>query len=319
MKLFSIACLAFITQLAIADDFSQEESNHSLTQLQQKKWIHGSPDCQANEDPQIDIFQYDRASYILRQNKCTTYEAPFIYVMVGDKKTVVVDSGATESDQEFPLYKTIQSIHQKHQTSIESGVRDILVLHTHSHSDHYGADKQFKNQDNVTVVGTSDEDVNEFFAFDNWPKQQSVIDLGGRKLIVISTPGHQDQAISIYDTSTQWLLTGDTFYPGYVYVKEWDQYRSSINTLVEFAAEYPVSAVMGAHIEMKDKPGKYYDIGTTYQPNESPLPLLASDLVQLNEKLKNTDEPQKIKLNSMFVEPLGALPKLIGKVVGWFM
>ena len=49
--------------------------------LHQKHWIHGAADCEADTDPAIEVFRADRTSYILRQNKCLSYEAPFMYLL----------------------------------------------------------------------------------------------------------------------------------------------------------------------------------------------------------------------------------------------
>ena len=299
--------------------FDTESSKGLLASLQQKKWIHGSKDCKTNEDPAIEVFQYDESSYVLRQNKCQSYEAPFIYVLIGDDKILVVDTGATEDAKKFPLYKTIQSLNQKHSSKATNNEREILVIHSHSHSDHYGADSQFKDQANVTVVATKKTAITDFFSLKEWPNQQSKIELGGRSITVIPTPGHQEEAISIYDTQTKWLLTGDTFYPGYIYVKDWNDYKNSISRLVSFTNKNEVSAILGAHIEMTSRAGEYYEIGTIYQPEESPLPLMPIDLVSLNEKLDQADEPAKISLDGFIVEPLGTLPTLISNIVRWFI
>jgi len=298
---------------------TEENPINLLASLQQKQWIHGSQNCKNNNDAAIEVFQYDEASYVLRQNKCLSYEAPFIYVLVGAEKTLVVDTGATEDANEFPLYKTILSLHQQHENQESTQEREILVIHSHSHSDHYGADSQFEGKENVTVVAANNARVHEFFAFNTWPNQQSMLELGGREIIIIPAPGHQDEAIAIYDTKTKWLLTGDTFYPGYIYVKDWHDYKNSIERLSRFTRSHNVSAILGAHIEMTNKAGEYYEIGTSYQPEESSLVLTPKDLIALNEKLKEADTPEKISLNSLIVEPLGALPKLITNIARWFI
>lgn len=300
-------------------DFGNVPSKKSLTSLQQKQWIHGSQDCKVNKDPAIEVFQYDESSYVLRQNKCLSYEAPFIYVLIGDEKILVVDTGATENAKKFPLYKTIQTLNQKHSAQRKTNEREIIVIHSHSHSDHYGADPQFAGQANVTVVAANKAGINNFFSFKKWPNQQTKVELGGRSITIIPTPGHQEEAISIYDTQTKWLLTGDTFYPGYIYVKDWNDYKHSISRLVSFTNNHEVSAILGAHIEMTNKAGEYYEVGTIYQPEESSLLLTPIDLAALNAKLEQTDEPAKISLDGLIVEPLGALPKLISNIFRWFI
>ncbi len=303
----------------IAKSTFDEQATNSLISLQQKQWIHGSKDCKNNKDAAIEVFQYDESSYVLRQNKCLSYEAPFIYVLVGDEKTLVLDTGATQSANEFPLYKIVLSLHQKHAGEGRSDEGEILVLHSHNHSDHYSADSQFEGQNNVTVVPANNGGFHEFFAFKKWPNQQVTLELGGRGITIIPTPGHQDAAIAIYDTQTKWLLTGDTFYPGYVYVNDWNDYRDSIERLVAFTNKQSVSAILGAHIEMTKRVGEYYEVGTIYQPEESSLVLKVRDLTELNEKLKQADKPEKIVLNGLIVEPLGALPKLISSIARWFI
>lgn len=314
--------IIMFTRGAIAEDEkpSMNESTHNpITVLKQKQWIHGSQDCKNNQDHAIEVFQYDESSYVLRQNKCLSYEAPFIYVLIGEKKILVVDTGATENAEEFPLYQTIQSLNQKHSDNTSTNEREIVVIHSHSHSDHYSADSQFIGQANVTVVAANNAGVNEFFDFEQWPEQQANIELGGRNITIIPTPGHQEEAISVYDPQTQWLLTGDTFYPGYIYVKSWGDYKASIARLAEFTNKHNVSAILGSHIEMTNKPGEFYEIGTIYQPEESSLLLMPSDLTALNEKLTQADKPKKIAMDSLIVEPLGFLPKLISSIAKWFI
>jgi len=317
----SFLSLFFIKEINANEDKNIKFSTatKSITSLMQNKWIHGSEDCKTNKDPAIEVFQYDESSYILRQNKCLSYEAPFIYVLVGDKKILVVDSGATEDAKKFPLYKTIQSLNQKHSTQNHNVEREILVIHSHSHSDHYGADTQFTDQQNVNVVAPSNDGINDFFDFKKWPNQQAELELGDRTITIIPTPGHQEQAISVYDTQTKWLITGDTFYPGYIYVKDWNDYKNSIARLLSFTNNHPISAILGAHIEMTNSAGEYYEIGTVYQPEESSLPLMPEDLAALNKELSQADQPSKISLDKFIVEPLGALPKLISNIVSWFI
>ncbi|PKG82130.1 MBL fold metallo-hydrolase [Colwellia sp. 75C3] len=303
----------------VSNTFSNKTSNELIESLQNKQWLHGSEDCKSNDDPAIEVFQYDKSSYILRQNKCLSYEAPFIYVLVGEDKILVLDTGATASEQEFPLYKTVQTLNKKHAEQDNSRNREVLVIHSHSHSDHYSADSQFENQPNVTVVAPNSKGIKEYYAFKDWPEEQTTIDLGGRSVTIIPTPGHQEEAISIYDTQTKWLLTGDTLYPGVIYVKEWHDYKDSITRLVEFTRKHKVSAILGAHIEMTNRAGEYYEIGTIYQPEESGLPLMAADLLMLSSQLSQHDKSTQIVLDGLVVEPLGMLPKLISSIVGWFI
>lgn len=310
--------LANETQARQKKQVNRELSTTLVKALQDKQWRHGSPACKPSSEPAIEVFQYDESSYILRQSKCLSYEAPFIYVLVGEEKTLVLDTGATQSDEQFPIYKTILSLQNKHYQQ-DNKKRELLVLHSHSHSDHRSADSQFVGQENVTVVSTNNAAVKDFFSFDKWPEQQRNIDLGGRSITIIPTPGHQEEAISIYDNQTKWLLTGDTFYPGLIYVKNWQDYQQSIARLVSFTEQHHISAILGAHIESTNRAGEYYEVGTIYQPEEAPLPLMPTDLISLNDKLNSADNATEISLDAMMVKPLGFLPKLISSIVSWFI
>src|SRR5262245_23547209 len=226
-------------------------------------WNHGSEDCAKNRDPAIEIFQADPDSYILRQNKCVHFEAPFIYVLIGEHTVFVQDTGATSDPGRFPLYETVQSLIARR---TNQGLK-ILVTHSHGHNDHTAGDAQFRGKPGVTLVEPSAKTVREYFAFARWPDGLAKVDLGGRTLYIIPVPGHHDQAVAVYDSRTRWLLTGDTVYPGWLYVKDWKEYRSSIRRLVEFTKEHSISAVLGTHVEMS-RSGTPFPPGTTFQPNE---------------------------------------------------
>lgn len=300
-----------------ATDSANSSSTALTSQWQQKKWIHGSADCKSNTDSAIDVFRYDQSSYILRQNKCLSFEAPFIYVLFGDEKVLVLDTGATESELEFPLYETVQSLIKKQSEQDGKTAKQLLVIHSHNHSDHYTGDSQFEGKPNVTLIKPNNEAMVQFFDFSQWPKGEAYVELGGRKLTIIPTPGHQEEAISVYDPHTKWLLSGDTLYPGYVYVKDWQAFRKSIARLVLFSNTHEVSSVLGAHIEMTDKPGEYYPIGTTYQPNEAALALRPQTLVALNLALNKSQKPKKIILNEFIVAPMSTFQKMISNIARW--
>src|SRR5262245_13641640 len=46
-------------------------------------WMHGSQNCGQNTDPEVQVHAYNTTTHIIRQNKCDTFEAPFIYVLQG--------------------------------------------------------------------------------------------------------------------------------------------------------------------------------------------------------------------------------------------
>lgn len=271
----------------------------SADRVSEKVWIHGSADCTQNHDPPLEVFQFDADTYIFRQNKCLNFEGPFIYVMFGERTVFIQDTGATEDASQFPLYKTVRELMR--QRGAEK--LTILVTHSHSHGDHIAGDAQFRGQPGVTLIEPTGAAVRQYFGFTDWPNGTASIDLGGRTLTVLPAPGHQDEALVVYDDRTRWLLTGDSVYPGRLYVRNWAAFRASIQRTAAFAKTHPVSAVMGTHIEVA-RDGTQYPAGTTYQPNEASLVLATPDLEELNRLLQEAGaEPKQIATQRFIVWP----------------
>lgn len=273
-----------------------------------KHWNHGTETCDLGSEPKIDSFKYADTTFILRQSKCTSYEAPFIYVLIGTKTIAIIDTGATENEQQFPLYKTINEL-------AEIAEKRIIVFHTHSHNDHHAADEQFRGIDNLTIIEPSTKGLMNGLKFRESSNQEVVINLGERKLTLFQIPGHQEESIAIYDSKTGWLLTGDTLYPGAVYIKNWVDYKSSIEKLDSFVDSHDVSVILGSHVEMTMTPGEFYPIGSTYQPEESPLALSINHLKLLHSALKDIDEPVEIIFDDFVVIPLSGLQKTLANTV----
>jgi hydroxyacylglutathione hydrolase len=287
--------------------------------LEDRTWYHGSADCSANRDPAIEVFRFDPATYVLRQNKCVHFEAPFIYVLFGEHTVFVQDTGATADPAKFPLYAVVQELIARREQRAGTEALRVLVTHSHSHGDHTAGDAQFRGRPGVTLVEPNAEAVREYFKFANWPDSTATIDLGGRQLVVIPAPGHQEESIAVYDARTGWLLTGDSVYPGLLTIKDWDTYRSSIRRLVEFAKAHPVSAVMGSHVEMS-RSGKGYPRGSTFHPDEASLPLPVEDLFALGETLEAAGRERKeIAMPKFVVAPVGALQRALGSVLKVFL
>src|SRR5271166_5580434 len=100
----------------------------------------------------------------------------------------------------------------------------------------------------------------------------------GRALRVTGSPGHHDAAITVHDPRTGFLLTGDTVYPGRLYVSDMPAFVASLDRMAEFAAAHPVTHVLGCHIEMTRRRGRDYPLGCLYQPDEPPLQMTVARL-----------------------------------------
>ncbi|HYK50546.1 MAG TPA: MBL fold metallo-hydrolase, partial [Terriglobales bacterium] len=191
-------------------------------------------------------------------------EEPISYLIVGGKKAALFDTGMGISD----LKKVTGEI-----TSLP-----ILVLNSHTHDDHVGDNWQF---DAVYAMDTdftrqnakgSRQDAQEEIAPDQIcgalpkgfnPKTYATrpwkitsyihggdrIDLGGRTLEVLATPGHTPDAISLLDRANGLLFTGDTYYPATIWLyrpeTDFDAYDASIRRLAALAPQ--IKTVLGQH------------------------------------------------------------------------
>jgi hydroxyacylglutathione hydrolase len=129
-------------------------------------WIHGSEAAKYNTDPDIQVHACDEHTYILRQNKAVHYEAPFMFLLFGGTRALLLDTGATASPQFFPLRRTVDSIIggwlANHPHPDDYG---LLVLHTHPHGDHVAADGQFTGRPNTVIVGAARDAAWPYFGF----------------------------------------------------------------------------------------------------------------------------------------------------------
>jgi glyoxylase-like metal-dependent hydrolase (beta-lactamase superfamily II) len=120
----------------------------------------------------------------------------------------------------------------------------------------------------------------------------------------LATPGHHGAAVTYYDRYSGILFTGDTICVGRLYVFDWPAFVRSIDRLVDWCAERPVSYLLGCHIEMTTTPGVDYPVGWTYQPEEPPLQLTADHLKQIQDTLRaNNLQPGRYVLPQMIITP----------------
>ncbi|MEU6428425.1 MBL fold metallo-hydrolase [Microbispora sp. NPDC046973] len=247
------------------------------------RWIHGSESAKHNTDPDIQVHRYDEHTFVLRQNKAINYEAPFMFLMFGNTRALLLDTGATASPAYFPLRRTVDEIVDRRLADHPREDYGLLVAHTHGHGDHIAGDGQFRDRPDTVIVDPAPERVREFFGLGDDLDVPGTLDLGGRVLDVVASPGHHRSAVTFYDRSTGLLLTGDTVYPGRLYVEDWPAFEQTIDRLVKFAEARPVTHVLGCHIEMTRVPGEDYPIRTTYQPDEPPLQMTVEHLRQIRD------------------------------------
>lgn len=243
------------------------------------RWQVSGPDCPP--DPHFQVHEYNPDLVILRESGCSNYEKPFLYLLFGKTRVLMLDTGAGRTDVAEVVRGVIDGW-------LKRNGRDaipLVVAHTHAHGDHIAGDAQLGQLPATTVVGLPPAAVQAFFGFKSWPDEIVPFDLGERTVDVIPIPGHEPSSIALYDRQTGLLFTGDTLYPGRLYVRDGAAFTRSIQRLVDFTRGKIVTHVLGNHIEQTRTPYLDYPVGTKYQPDEHVLSLGRAELLELNDAL----------------------------------
>jgi hydroxyacylglutathione hydrolase len=238
------------------------------------RWNEGSEDCAKNPQPPIQVHRYNAQTFILRESLCATYEAPFIYLLIGKTKALLIDTGAVADAKIMPLAQTVISL-----LSNGGSRLPLMVVHTHGHLDHRSGDDQFRALPDVEVVPTDLESVKSRLRIADWPDGIGQIDLDDRVIDVIPTPGHYPSHVAYYDRQTGLLFSGDFLLPGRLLIEDTDADLASARRVAKFVEHRPITYVLGAHIEL-DESGKTF-FGTRYHPNERPLQLTKQEVLAL--------------------------------------
>ncbi len=155
------------------------------------------------------------------------------YLVLGSKKALLFDTGMGISNIKAVVEKL---------TALP-----VSVLNSHTHNDHvgdnwrfhdiYGMDTDFTRtnargssedaQAEITpgqICGSLPQGFNARkyatrpFTITHWMHDGDTIDLGGKTLQIIATPGHTPDSIALLDTAHGLLFTGDTYYPGPIFL-----------------------------------------------------------------------------------------------------
>jgi glyoxylase-like metal-dependent hydrolase (beta-lactamase superfamily II) len=249
--------------------------------------------------PAFRIHDYNRDLRILRQSGCTHYEKPFLYLIFGSQEALLLDTGAPNVD----IRPWIDAAMSRPSVGTPTAALPLLVIHSHGHGDHTAGDAALRVRPQTRVVDATVSALTQFFGL-AWPNGTATYDLGNRVVDIIPIPGHEAAHIAIYDRRTGILLTGDTLYPGRLYVSAQQDFRDSVDRLAAFAQSRPVAHALGAHIEQSKTPYLDYPIGTQFQPEEHALELGRAHLLELQDALRQMPGPmQRAYLRDFTVWP----------------
>jgi glyoxylase-like metal-dependent hydrolase (beta-lactamase superfamily II) len=268
-------------------------------------WLSQAPKCM--EIPDWQVHEYNPNFYLMRQSPCTDFEKPFVFLLFGQDKALLVDTGSRNGNLAPTLEHTVKNwLARNHRPSIS-----LIVVHSHPHEDHVWGDKEVQAMHDpaiqVTLIPAEIEATKRFYGIEHWPDDIGHVDLGGRMIDLIPIPGHSNASVALYDRNTAVLLAGDSLYPGRLYVADFPAFQASTERLIRFTAGKPVAQILGNHIEQTSTPFLDYPVGTMYQPHEHELALSRGSLLELEDALLSMHgKPQRLALRDFSVWPVGA-------------
>ena len=215
------------------------------------------------DEPWFEIYRIRPGVFAIYEPK--QFEEVISYLILGEKRALLFDTGLGVGKISNVVARLTPL--------------PVTVINSHTHFDHVGGNAEFKEiwnrdlpftrknmlgQDNVYSrdalaperrCGPLPPGVNpKSYSIRPWKSTHSLhdgerLDLGGRVVEVVFTPGHTPDSLSLLDRKNGLLFTGDTFYPGpiYLFVPETDfaAYTHSVARLA--ALEPQLKLLLPAH------------------------------------------------------------------------
>jgi glyoxylase-like metal-dependent hydrolase (beta-lactamase superfamily II) len=189
------------------------------------------------------------------------YQGNYSYLILGAQRAILFDAGTGLRDIE-PVVRSLTRL-------------PVTVIASHLHFDHVGALGRFEKtalvdepslrarakDSRLTLrryefLGFADRLPIPTFRVDEWWLPDSIIDLGGRRLRVLATPGHTPTSVSLYDDSRRQLFAGDFLYPSELYAflpgASRSEYLATAKRLLDIID--PATQILAAHMEGSPAP-----------------------------------------------------------------
>ncbi|HRW30657.1 MAG: MBL fold metallo-hydrolase [Alphaproteobacteria bacterium] len=205
----------------------------------QGNWYDALPRESWSKFEKIDTGQNWFEVYKLTDNTYAIYEPyqwqeAISYLLIGSEKAMLVD--------------TLQGIGNLKAVTDKLTNLPIIVMNTHSHYDHVSGNWQYDTIYGVSnpytldnTKGHSHEEMKagmtpdtvwknlpDTFSFDTYESKPynidkfvedgEIIDIGGRPIEVVYTPGHSPDSVILVDKQNRMMFTGDSFYPAPIYL-----------------------------------------------------------------------------------------------------
>jgi len=216
------------------------------------------------KDPWFTTQKIDDNTYAI--SEYGHWEKVHSFLLIGEKKAALIDTGLG--------IDSIKRITDK-LTHLP-----IEVITTHVHVDHIGSHREFDEiyvhegdkdwlingikglsieqirkdiNRNITLPRPQTFNPDTYQPFQGDPtgllKDQDIIDLGDRKLVIYHTPGHSPGHLSIYDATNAYLFTGDLLYdqtPIYAFYPSTNPI-DLVNSLEKITNIKNVKLIFGSH------------------------------------------------------------------------
>lgn len=243
---------------------------------EEAKWYDNLPRASWKQFPQVEVENSWFEVHKMPGDVYAIYEPGqwqevISYLIIGKDKALLWDTGMGIGDIKA--------------CAAELTKLPITVMNSHSHMDHIGGNWQFDEiyvydlpsaVETLTKGKTHDQVKSEVEGDSIWMetpkgfdaatykiqgkaptgtvKDGQIIDLGGRKLEVVYTPGHSIDAIMLIDETNKLLFTGDTYYPAPLYAfsegADLTVYTASMNKIVDKIKSMDIQWIYSSHNEV---------------------------------------------------------------------
>jgi len=261
--------------------YSQGISGIDSLSIISEDWCHDLPRAVYSKLKRVNVSSEWFEVYRLDNDVFAIYEPHqwqevISYLILGREKALLFDTGNG-------IGKISEIVNQL-------TILPVVVLNSHTHFDHIGGNAEFRDilamdteytRNNVAgysnelvreeiseeaICGSLPSEINSAtyytpsFTVKTFIKDGYKIDLGGRILEVLSTPGHTPDAISLLDINLGLLWVGDIYYEGPIWLfvpeTDLDEFYNSVNRLCNIVPR--LSTLYPAHNSPIAQPQSLY-------------------------------------------------------------
>lgn len=184
----AILAISLFSILSCANQAKAQDDPREVSTKYKEKIVYSGPD--------VVFRQLDDHTWV--GNGHLTYNES-VYLVEGENRAILIDSGTNIPD----LKKIVEGITTK----------PITFYLTHAHGDHAGPgindfDEIYLNAAEMTIAKNS---LRNYKGKINYLTDGEIIDLGGREIEVIFTPGHTPGSVTFFDKANKYGISGDAF------------------------------------------------------------------------------------------------------------